>query len=323
MLSLTRRALEDFDNQHDFERLATDVLNALGYLGAEPMAPRGGPDGGQDIRFMESDATGMAFVTLNKRIQEKFKTDMDKQSKGEGVVALFCNVAISPTQKRGMAQEAIAKGYRLEVFDIERLRSLLDGCLKDVRRLYLGIDDDIAARIRSGANKLLRFPSAVAEESKPPTLSEGLLVDQLPRRLFDLLMRYEESDVFEVPGIGASLHVHMVGYYQFRERALEVERRMTSQIGRMVVCRFPAAWKIYLRYVLMRFAGLSQEAIQGGGDFLNFDITWDDAERVYKDLAGDERLSGSVVGLFDLHKKICGQVQALCQSSSFQPREAT
>jgi len=42
MLSQTRRALEDFDNQHDFERMAADVLNALGYLDVEPMAPGGG-----------------------------------------------------------------------------------------------------------------------------------------------------------------------------------------------------------------------------------------------------------------------------------------
>ena len=38
MLSQTRRALEDFDNQHDFERMAADVLNALGYSNVEPMA---------------------------------------------------------------------------------------------------------------------------------------------------------------------------------------------------------------------------------------------------------------------------------------------
>ena len=45
MLSKTRRALEDFDNQHEFERMAADVLNALGYSNVEPMAPRGGSDG--------------------------------------------------------------------------------------------------------------------------------------------------------------------------------------------------------------------------------------------------------------------------------------
>jgi hypothetical protein len=44
MLSLTKKALEEFDNQHDFERMATDILNALGYKHVVPIAPRGGRD---------------------------------------------------------------------------------------------------------------------------------------------------------------------------------------------------------------------------------------------------------------------------------------
>lgn len=46
LFSLTRTALEQFDNQHDFERIAADILNALGNKDAMPIAPRGGGDGG-------------------------------------------------------------------------------------------------------------------------------------------------------------------------------------------------------------------------------------------------------------------------------------
>jgi hypothetical protein len=49
VLSLTRKALEEFDNSHDFERMAADILNALGYGNVEPMAPAGGGDSGQDM----------------------------------------------------------------------------------------------------------------------------------------------------------------------------------------------------------------------------------------------------------------------------------
>src|ERR1035437_4858762 len=58
MLSLTRRALEDFDNQHDFERFAADVLNALAYTPVEPMAPGGGAD-----VFTATDTTDSVTVT--------------------------------------------------------------------------------------------------------------------------------------------------------------------------------------------------------------------------------------------------------------------
>lgn len=180
MLSQTRRALEDFDNQHDFERMAADVLNALGYSNVEPMAPGGGADSGQDIRFMEGDAPGVAFVTLNKQIRTKFKRDLAKQDDGEGVIALFCKVGVSPAMKLDFAKEAIAKGYRIEVFDLERLRSLFDSSLKDVRRRYLHIDDEVAARLRSEITRLLRFPGSVQDVTAPPALIERVLVNKLP-----------------------------------------------------------------------------------------------------------------------------------------------
>ena len=220
MLSQTRRALEDFDNQHEFERMAADVLNALGYSNVEPMAPRGGSDGGRDIKFRKGDTYGVALVTLDKKIRDKFKRDLLKQGGAEGVIALFCNVDVSPSQKLDFAREAIARGYRLEVFDLERLRSLLDISLKEVRRQYLGIDDEVAARIRSETTKLLRFPDAVADSSLAPTLVEGLLINKLPRRLFDLLMKYEERDVHEVLGIGQALQDYLKAYYSFRQEAL-------------------------------------------------------------------------------------------------------
>jgi hypothetical protein len=144
LLSKTRAALAAFDNQHDFERLAADVLNGLGYQKVEPMAPGGGPDGGRDIKFTEADAQGIAFVTLEQRITEKFRRDLRKQKHGEGTIALFCNVDVSPSMKLEFAREAAAHGYTIEVFDLERLRSLLDGRFKDIRLRYLHIDPSLS-----------------------------------------------------------------------------------------------------------------------------------------------------------------------------------
>ena len=66
MLSRTRQGIEAFDNQHDFERLAADILNGLGYQDVEPMAPGGGAGGGYDTKFRDAGAQGIAFVTLEK-----------------------------------------------------------------------------------------------------------------------------------------------------------------------------------------------------------------------------------------------------------------
>jgi hypothetical protein len=65
MLSLTKKALEEFDNQHDFERMAADILNGLGYKHVTPIAPRGGSDGGkrQVMRGHVVCGKAMAFAT--------------------------------------------------------------------------------------------------------------------------------------------------------------------------------------------------------------------------------------------------------------------
>jgi hypothetical protein len=51
MYSSTNAALSQFDNPHDFERMAADILNTLGYKDVVLIAPRGGGDGGRDITF--------------------------------------------------------------------------------------------------------------------------------------------------------------------------------------------------------------------------------------------------------------------------------
>jgi len=44
--------------------MAANVLKALGYSNVEPMAPRGGSDGGRDIKSGEGEKNGVAVVTL-------------------------------------------------------------------------------------------------------------------------------------------------------------------------------------------------------------------------------------------------------------------
>jgi hypothetical protein len=189
---------------------------------------------------------------LKKKIRDKYGRDLATQTDAEGVIALFCNVDVSPSTKLACAKDAIAKGYRLEVFDLERLRSLLDGALKDIRRRYLHIDDEIAARLRSEVRKLLHFPDAIPDVAAPRTMIEALLSDPLPRRLFDLLMQYEEKDILEVPGIGNALHEHLKSYYRFRQEALRIEEQLIFRIGQRVGVRFRAGWQVYLQYVLKK-----------------------------------------------------------------------
>jgi hypothetical protein len=84
MLSLTKKALEEFDNQHDFERMSADILNSLGYKDVVLIAPRGGSDGGRDITFTtETDGKGLVCVTLRPDSERKFNEDFSQRKKGD------------------------------------------------------------------------------------------------------------------------------------------------------------------------------------------------------------------------------------------------
>jgi hypothetical protein len=141
--------------------------------------------------------------------------------------------------------------------------------------------------IQSAVRRVLRFPDADIDPREPRTITEALLVNQLPRKLFDILIGYDDNSIAAVPNIGPSLRGFLHNYYQFEQDTRQIENQSLGKIGALVTVRFPQAWQIYLRYAILRFSGNSKEQIIAGGSFLNYDITWDDAERVYGQLASD------------------------------------
>ena len=286
--------------------MAADILNAQGYSNVEPMAPGGGGDGGRDIKFNESDTPGIAFVTLEKNLNAKFKKDLSKQVDAMGVIALFCNVNVTPSMKLAFAKDAIAKGFRLLVFDLERLRSLFDSSLKEIRRHYLQLDDEVAAKLRSEVGKLLKYPDAIPDDLKPPTTLEQILMDKQPRRLFDLLMRYEESDVVEVPAIGNALSSHLQLYYRFRQEVMRFENDLWARIASIIGDRFNsrAIWRMYFDYAIPRFYGVTKDAILQWGNSLNCGVTWEDTERVFTLLSNEQALTSQVAELNELLARI-------------------
>lgn len=144
MYSQTTAVLEKYDNDHEFERMCADILNALGFRDVVPIAPRGGNDGGKDITFTtENGGKGLACVTLRKDIEKKYYEDFSQRQPGEfEKYMLFCTAHLTAQRKREFI------GYCLDTlqaefvpYDIEALRSLLDSVLQPIRETYLGIID--------------------------------------------------------------------------------------------------------------------------------------------------------------------------------------
>ena len=310
MYNATRRSLLDFDNQHEFERLAADVLNALGFSEVKPIAPRGGGDGGKDITFRDGELEGVGFVTLDKGIQGKFALDLGKLQPGEGKIAFFCNVDVTPKQRLSFARDALVKGYVVDIYDLERLRSLFDSTLTEQRRRYLGIDDSAAAGLRSQITKLLKFPDAFPETAATASILERQFIDQLPRRLFDLLMAHDEKLIKEIPRVGASLCSHVEGYYALRQQLTRAEEDVITKAGTLCGAKFRQAWVILYKYCIMRFGEIPKEDIVHQGNFLNYGITWESAEQVFEALKADGTFD-VLASVFEAHGKLSAGVKTL------------
>ena len=113
----------------------------------------------------------------------------------------------------------------------------------------------------------------------------------LPRQLFDVLVEYDEREIREVPGIGETLRDLLVQYHNFRRSARQLEEDLTLRIGQSVGVPFPVAWKIFFRYLVMRFGGATKEQIISWGNFLNYSITWDQCEQLFTKFSEDPELA--------------------------------
>ena len=305
MFNQTRQNLISFDNEHEFERLAADVLNSLGYENVEPMAPLGGADGGTDILYSNGESKGIAFVTLRKDIRTKFLEDLEKYDGNSDEIALFSIVDITPKQKTDFTNLTIEKNVRLEFFDVERIRSLFDSTLKDLRRKYLGIDDELSIQIKDKLYKFINYRNTQIITIKEHTILEAMLTNKLPQKIFHLLMGYRMELVKEVPVIGINLEEFLIRYDGFIGKLKTNEEQIINEIGKYEKSKFREAWKINYRYSMMRFFGATSDVIQNNGDFLNYGITWDSAETIYRKLVDGNVLEKLMKTLLSDYEEMC------------------
>lgn len=158
-----------------------------------------------------------------------------------------------------------------------------------IPELKTRLDTKASLHLQSQVAELTQFPEG-PEIVPPRTMLETIMTSKFPIRLFGTLEQYDKAEILGVPRAGHALFQFKQDYYQFQSDTLQWENDLLTRIGRIVVVRFRQAWQIYLRYVILRAAGQSKDAIMAQGNFLNYDITWDDAERVFSELMNDPSL---------------------------------
>jgi pimeloyl-ACP methyl ester carboxylesterase len=165
------------------------------------------------------------------------------------------------------------------------------------------LDNKESVRLQAAVEELAKFPNG-PEISAPQGLLESMIVNKFPHRLFDLLQQYNKPTIQGIAKTGEALYDYKQEYYNFRTKELTWETNLTTHIGQMVSVRFRQAWIIYLRYVILRAAGQSKDQVIAGGDFVNYGITWDDAERVFTELSGEPTVAQEASEVFSLLNKM-------------------
>ncbi len=163
-----------------------------------------------------------------------------------------------------------------------------------------------ASRLKQELGDFADYPDKF--EGKPKTILEGHSSTGQPIALYAILSRYYKTTISEVPGVGADLLDFKQEYYAFSGSEAQFEQRAIPKVGTLVEGRLRPAWEIYFDYFLLRSAGHSIDAVKAGGNFLNYGITWEDAERVYQALNADAEIGGVM-------KKNLAQMTKLQQSA--------
>lgn len=287
MLSLTQKALEEFDNQHDFERMCADILNALGYKDVTPIAPRGGSDGGRDITFTTEDGNkGLACVTLRQESEAKFTEDFSQRKKGDfQKYYFFTNRYLTASQKLKFAKYCIDNlNAEFQSQDREALRSLLDSALTAIRKRYLQIDDDNSAQIRKHITNILKYPATLSPTNFQDRagLAEWKLTRPTHREIYYYIFAIDDDELKQIPSIGKMLHNYKENYYNFCLAATTLTEKCRKIIGTQTETSFQFinGWTIFFDYFLMRSFGNSEQDAQQSVA-INYGITYDKCEQVF------------------------------------------
>jgi hypothetical protein len=115
------------------ERLASALLHLEGYQNIEPQAPLGGPDETKDIlcdRGGRGWVGAVYFPPLSKSfrsIKAKFLSDLTgvKRHGRQGIVFLT-NQRLRASERQALRAAALNEECECEVYDVERIRGLLD-----------------------------------------------------------------------------------------------------------------------------------------------------------------------------------------------------
>lgn len=180
--NLTIYCLEEVTDYFEFERLCSDLMSLEGYSSIEPLG--GSSDKGRDaIHINKSNKISIFAYSVREDWRAKLAEDTEKVHKHQHACDefVFITTAKVTAPQRDEAVDCIQNefGWQLKLYDVERLRILLDVDHPQIKKLHPSIfpPDFLAVqdRIRVSTNQDYLLINSVDEN--------GVFADWLTRKL--------------------------------------------------------------------------------------------------------------------------------------------
>lgn len=150
--------LEDYTDYVEFERLCSDLLAGVGYRTIDPQGVEG-RDGGKDALLRDEANKTVFHFSTNENWKNKLKSDLNKVEDNRIPCDEFVFVSnrLINGEKKSEWKDKVKKnyGWRLEIYDAERLRTELDNHRQDLRKKYLGIPRNYQSHVDETINNLI------------------------------------------------------------------------------------------------------------------------------------------------------------------------
>ena len=158
---ITTYCLDQVTDYFGFERLCHDLMSLEGYSSIEPLG--GSKDKGRDAIYVnESDETTIFAYSVRKGWRVKLAEDAGKVYKHQHACAEFVFITTAkvtaPQRDEAVAYIQNEFGWQLKLYDVERLRILLDVHHPRIKKLhpsifrpeFLTIQDQIGTSTKRG-----------------------------------------------------------------------------------------------------------------------------------------------------------------------------
>jgi hypothetical protein len=160
------------------------------------------------------------------------------------------------------------------------------------------------------------YPDEVSVKSAPDIL-EGLFLNTIPQKLYDIVLPYDRSTIKNTDKIGTDLQNFKDKYYNYRRVQLQIDKEIFEKAGSIVASRDGGTWSATTRYVLLRLTGHSQDELKKEPQFL-FGVSFDEGEKTYLAVNADPHLMGELRDLLAQHS----QLEVLAASIAQRVRES-